>query len=120
MSRASTADSEMPLRTSWHGFSTRALLMKHALKTRATKRRPRFLNCSIAILIAILGLLLFTGCANQQEKDVAKYRSVLDGPHPPPLPDFSHGRPLTLETAMLLANRNEERLDNSGQASLQA
>lgn len=55
-----------------------------------------------------------------QEKEVAIYRKVLDNPSlPPPKRDYAPGQQLTLEGALLLANRYEERLAIQGEDYLQ-
>jgi outer membrane protein TolC len=60
------------------------------------------------------------GCAVDQEKEVAKYRKVLDGTTAGMAIDYQPGETLTLERALLLANRDNERLAISGENYLQA
>jgi outer membrane protein TolC len=74
---------------------------------------------SSAVLFTAAGLvgMALTGCVNQQH-EVAKYRKILDGPKPPAIPDYSDG--LSLQTALLLANRNYEQIAISGEDYLQA
>jgi outer membrane protein len=70
---------------------------------------------------AALGLLSLTaGCIVNQKDEVAKYRRVLDGPQPVPQFDVQPGQPLSLEAALLLANRTDETLDSEGEDYLQA
>ena len=65
-------------------------------------------------------VLLIAGCAVDQKKEVATYRRVLDGQHPAPEIEIQPGQPLSLETALLLANRSSEQLASSGEDYLQA
>jgi len=65
-------------------------------------------------------VLLISGCAVDQKKEVATYRHVLDGQHPAPEIEIQPGEPLSLETALLLANRSSEQLASSGEDYLQA
>src|SRR6185312_9582703 len=68
----------------------------------------------------ITAVLLIAGCAVDQKKEVATYRHVLDGQHPAPELEIQPGEPLSLETALLLANRSSEQLASSGEDYLQA
>jgi outer membrane protein len=77
----------------------------------------KLLSSSLFLAAAALVVLALAGCVNQQH-EVAKYRSLVDGPHPPAIPDYSNG--LSLETALLLANRNFEQIPLSGENYLQA
>ena len=65
-----------------------------------------------------LVLLAVAGCAIDQAKEVAKYRSVV-GPDQP-LPAFTSGEPLSLQRALELANQNNEQIGLQGEAYLQA
>ncbi|HEX4123467.1 MAG TPA: TolC family protein [Tepidisphaeraceae bacterium] len=65
----------------------------------------------------MLGVFVVAGCVNQQS-EVAKYRTLINGPHPAAIPDYSNG--LSLETALLLANRNYEQIAISGENYLQS
>ena len=59
------------------------------------------------------------GCVDQQ-KEVAQYRNVLDGDKPLQVSrDFSSGKPLALEQALLLANQYNEQLGVQGENYLQ-
>jgi outer membrane protein TolC len=60
------------------------------------------------------------GCAVDQEKEVAKYRKELDGSTAGMAIDYRSGETLTLERALLLANRDNERLAISGENYLRA
>src|SRR5665213_191423 len=79
--------------------------------------RPYFKTLSI--LPFALAALAVGGCAVNQEKEVATYRKVLDGKHPPAFV-YHPGEPLSLEAALLLTNRNDETLASSGEDYLQA
>jgi len=80
------------------------------------KRSP-----SIVSLPAIaFGLLLSVGgCAVDQQAEVNTYRQVLDARWPDP-GAYSEGQPLTLVTAMMLANKHNEQLGLRGEDYLQA
>jgi outer membrane protein len=66
----------------------------------------------------LVALLALAGCAVDQAKEVAKYRSVV-GPDQP-LPAFTPGEPLSLQRALELANQNSEQIGLQGEAYLQA
>ena len=69
--------------------------------------------------IALAAALAAGGCVDQH-KEVAKYRKVLDGSAPLAIErDYSNGRQLTLEQALLLANGYNEQLDIQGETYLQ-
>jgi outer membrane protein TolC len=73
-----------------------------------------------AVLMALLPLLsLLTGCAVDQKREVALYRSVLDE-QVPPVREYVVGEPLTLQRAMALANQNNEQLGLRGEDYVQA
>jgi outer membrane protein TolC len=71
------------------------------------------------VLSACMFLLLAAGgCHLNQQKEVARYRKVLDTDTPPI--DFTPGEPLSLEQALALANQHNERLALRGEDYLQA
>ncbi len=65
-------------------------------------------------------VLLITGCAVNQDKDVQYYRQVLDDGKSRPFAPFSPEDPLSLVDALELANTNNEQLAMSGENYLQA
>src|SRR5687768_13113279 len=71
----------------------------------------------IAGLLALFPLAL-PGCAVDEAEEVAIYRSVLDANVREA--SYAPGGPLTLETALLLANAHNERIAISGENYLQA
>ena len=73
----------------------------------------------IRILLLAMGMLVL-GCTVDQDKEVALYRSVLDGQKKAPPVNIKVGDPLSLEAALLLANRNSENLAISGEDYVQA
>src|SRR6267142_567967 len=74
---------------------------------------------SRAITLSIFIVLLAAGgCHLDQQKEVARYRKVLDADAPPI--DFTPGAPLSLEQALALANQHNERLALRGEDYLQA
>lgn len=78
----------------------------------AWRRRAR-----TAGLLVLGGLIC--GCIDQRQ-EVAKYRKVLDARRPPAVrTDYSRGAPLTLEEALILANRGNEQLAVQGEDYLQ-
>jgi outer membrane protein len=70
-------------------------------------------------LFCVFGLLtvLATGCRVDEKKEVAKYRSILDKNVPEVT--FAPGEPLSLETALLLTNKHNERIAIGGEDYLQ-
>jgi outer membrane protein len=68
----------------------------------------------------VLSCACFAGCAVDQAAEVASYRSVLDGEHPPEIPAYVPGEQLELERAMALANQHNETLALHGEDYLQA
>jgi outer membrane protein len=66
-----------------------------------------------------LVLLAFASGCVDQDKEVALYRSVLDGPTSRPV-SYTRGAPLTLATALLLTNQHNERLAIGGEDYVQA
>ncbi|MBC8108005.1 MAG: TolC family protein [Anaerolineae bacterium] len=76
--------------------------------------RPRSAQiCLIALMLC--------GCAVNQEKEVAKYRGVIDtGVRGATVDPLAPGESLTLRRAMLLTNQNNENLNLSGEDYLQA
>jgi len=69
--------------------------------------------CLAVLLCAVVG-----GCAVDQAKEVASYRSVINADRP--IEAFDVGSPLTLERALELANHYNERLGLQGEAYLQS
>ena len=65
-------------------------------------------------------LFLLCGCAVDQRKEVATYRKVLDGAAGGAAVDYHPGETLSLQRALLLANRDYERLAIAGEDYLQA
>ncbi|HET6246805.1 MAG TPA: TolC family protein [Tepidisphaeraceae bacterium] len=82
---------------------------------RSDRRRAN----SISLVSSALACLLVSGCAVDQKKEVAAYRTVIDGPKPAAF-EYHAGQRLSLEGALLLANRNDEQLASSGEDYLQA
>jgi outer membrane protein TolC len=74
----------------------------------------------VAAWLAALILLLGTGCAVDQAREVRTYREVLDAGQVPPPEAFSPGGTLSLRQAMSLANANNEQLARAGEDYLQA
>ena len=83
-------------------------------------RRHRPANRMGAAWLAALILLLGTGCAVDQAREVQIYREVLDTGQVPPPEAFSPGGTLSLRQAMSLANANNEQLARAGEDYLQA
>jgi outer membrane protein TolC len=73
----------------------------------------RLIVPALLLLVAAPG-----GCKVNEKKEVDTYRSVVDA-HTRPV-EFSTGDPLPLETALLLANTNNERIGVGGENYLQA
>jgi outer membrane protein TolC len=72
-------------------------------------------------LYAPLALLFFVaGCAVDQKKEVNRYRRVLDRGITATAPDYAPGETLSLQRALLLANRDNARLAIGGENYLQA
>ena len=78
------------------------------------------LNRSGLAWLAGMALLLATGCAVDQAREVQTYRDVLDAGQTQPLEPFSPGESLSLKRALALANANNEQLAGSGEDYLQA
>lgn len=80
-------------------------------------RMTRFLlrRCLFAIAVATL----LSGCAVDQQKEVALYRDVLHASVPPVAP-YADGERLTLPRAMALANQNNEQLGLRGEEYVQS
>ena len=70
----------------------------------------------LAVGLSVLALAI-QGCVNQS-KEVAKYRSVVNGKSP--AVTYSPEQPLSLSAAMLLAGQNNEQLAIQGEQYLQA
>jgi len=80
---------------------------------------PRAPIAALRIIIICI-LPIAAGCIDQQE-EVAAYRKVLDGPQVLTVSrDYSHGKALSLEAALLLANQYQEQLAIQGEDYLQA
>lgn len=70
---------------------------------------------------ATLGLLfLMAGCGVDPQKEIGRYCAVLDGNRPHPPADYQADETLSLERALRLANRDNERLAVAGEDYLQA
>ena len=65
-------------------------------------------------------LLMVGGCAVDQQKEVEKYRKVLDSVVPAPAPTTQPQTSLSLARAMAIANQNNETLGLNGEDYLQA
>lgn len=72
-------------------------------------------GCGTVLLFSIL----LTGCAVNQEREVATYREVLDAGQPEPAETFGPGDPLSLSDALAIANAGNETLAISGENYLQ-
>lgn len=59
------------------------------------------------------------GCRVDPQKEIALYREILDGPTTQPA-TYTHGEPLSLTTALLLANQHNEQLALAGEDYVQA
>ncbi|HXE52357.1 MAG TPA: TolC family protein [Tepidisphaeraceae bacterium] len=69
--------------------------------------------------MVVAAALAAGGCVDQH-KEIAKYRKVLDGPAPLAVDrDYSKGKQLSLEQALLLASGYNEQLDIQGENYLQ-
>jgi len=69
--------------------------------------------------LCVAGVVLTGGCAVDPQKEVDLYRQVLDSPDTKPV-TYGAGDPLTLTTALLLANQHNEQLAISGEDYVQA
>ena len=76
-------------------------------------------NCFVVSFILVAAMLL-VGCRVDQEKEVAKYRKVLQTDAAATTQPIAPGEPLTLLAALDLANRQNERLAIEGENYLQA
>jgi len=70
-------------------------------------------------IVAVVSLGV-AGCAVDQDKEIAKYRKVLDGDTPSTRPAYEAGQPLSLVRALQLANANNEQLASQGETYVQA
>ena len=68
----------------------------------------------------LLLLFLLAGCGVDQKKEIGRYRRVLDGTAAGLAVDYQPGETLSLQRALLLANRDNERLAIEGENYLQA
>jgi outer membrane protein TolC len=83
-------------------------------------REPIRFGLRLACSLIAASACVISGCVDQQ-KEISKYRAVVDVKNPPPVkPDYSRGEPLTLEESLLLANRGYEQIDIQGEAYLQS
>jgi outer membrane protein TolC len=71
-------------------------------------------------LVLVVVAVLAAGCRVDQDKEVARYRRVLDENPLPVDPPALQSQPLGLAEAMALANRNNEQLGLSGEDYVQA
>ncbi|MCE9589084.1 MAG: TolC family protein [Planctomycetes bacterium] len=78
-------------------------------------RRTASRLCTLA-----LALIPLAGCEIDQKQEVATYRKIVDTDAPAQLNRLAPGEPLTLEHALALANRDNERVDIEGENYLQA
>jgi outer membrane protein len=74
---------------------------------------------TIGLATAVL-VVLATGCAVDQSREVQTYRKVLDAGQARPPAHFSPDASLTLRQALALANANNEQLAQAGEDYLQA
>lgn len=72
-----------------------------------------------SIAAALLVALATAGCIDHS-KDVARYRTILDGEAPPPLAPFEPDDPLPLVRALQVANADNETIASSGEDYIQA
>jgi outer membrane protein len=77
------------------------------------RRRLRQLPCAVLLVLATV-----CGCAVDEKKEIAAYRSILDADAANLT--FTPGEPLSLDTALLLANQHNEQIAISGENYLQA
>jgi len=68
--------------------------------------------------VCIAALLAACGCGVDEKKEVAQYRAILD-PNIKPV-SYTPGDSLPVQTAMLLANQNNEQLAINGETYIQA
>jgi len=87
--------------------------MKQATRGSVPVQRVARALCIAAALLAA------SGCAIDEKKEVAQYRSILDGPNPKGV-SYTPGDVLPIQTAMLLANQNNEQLAINGEAYVQS
>jgi outer membrane protein len=85
-----------------------------ALAHRPQRRPDPSLYAPLALLFLVFG------CAVDQKKEIGRYRRVLDRDVTAVAPDYAPGETLTLQRALLLANRDNERLAIAGENYLQA
>jgi len=75
---------------------------------------------TLAVATVSLAAAAGSGCTVDQAKEVAAYRGVLDAKMPASRPAPAADEPLTLDQALALANRQNERLALTGEDYLQA
>ncbi len=79
------------------------------------------MNRSVRAILLLIAALLLVGCAVDQDQEIATYRTLLDGPQPPPeAPAYDPQQTLDLVTALQLANAHNESLAIAGEDYLQA
>jgi outer membrane protein TolC len=78
----------------------------------------RYLELTRALCIAA-ALLAATGCAVDEKKEVAQYKEILEGANAKGV-SYTPGDLLPIQTAMLLANQNNEQLAINGEQYIQA
>lgn len=79
---------------------------------RVSRKQPHYATLVLFLLI--------TGCAVDSKTEIRRYRDVLDGAGPGLAFDYQPGESLSLQRALLLANRDNERLAIAGENYLQA
>ena len=82
--------------------------------------RPKTFGTGALIACAISAVLAGSGCTVDQKREVSIYRKVLDGKHPEAVNDVFDGKPLSLEEALILANRRNEQLATQGELYVQS
>jgi multidrug efflux system outer membrane protein len=90
-------------------------MKKANIEHRASNIQHRKEDIAAFVSIAIL---LLAGC--NFDKDPAKYRAVLDGPHPTTLPAYQPDEPLSLVRALRITNADDEAIGIAGENYIQA
>ena len=91
------------------------------MRAGGSARRRWWEGSRTATVVAVVAPALLAGCAVDQGKEVSKYRSVLDPAAPAQLAvDYHPGETLSLQRALLLANRDNEQLGIAGETYLQS
>jgi outer membrane protein TolC len=81
--------------------------------------KPSVLSRSIAAAAILVTTALHTGCVDWSG-DVARYRKVLDGPHPEPPPAYDCAENLSLTRALALADADNESIASRGEQWISA